>query len=57
MLISFKTHKNKDSSTVVQLYKSLFTSEEDRSSPHDLSIYSKIKATYNKAVYGLVAKN
>ena len=37
---------------MVQLYKSLFTSEED-SSPHYLSIYSKITATYNKAVYEL----
>ena len=53
MLISLKSHKNKDSDTAVQRYKSFFTSEEDRSSPNDLSIYSKISATYNKAVYGL----
>ena len=55
-MIFFSTHKNKDSNTVVQLYESLFTSEEDRSGPHDLSIYGKTKATYNKAVYGLRGK-
>ncbi len=54
----FKQHKNKDTNAVVELYKQMFVSSSNSdegasAGPHDLSIYSKIKAVYSKAVYKL----